>query len=146
MGQSIEPGGKPPKVLRHRMCDDGWISDVAREVASCDRSEWDPGLIQVVTREGHDMLAARGRIAEHVDADFPQWSYLLIVETPVSATLCLRGHQPLALMPGLLVEFDAHLRHRLIQKRREDTLWCPIDSHDRLDLDEAHSRMVRTFG
>jgi len=135
----------PLRTLRHDMRSATWIDALAADVAACDRSDWDGGTIQVVEHRRAQMLAAHGRIREHVDADFPPWCYLLILESPGSV-LVLRGHEPLPLVPGMLVEFDAHVRHRLLQGPRQDTIWCPIDTPDRMDLDRAFAEMTRMYG
>lgn len=132
-------------TLRHDMRSAPWIDALAADVAACDRSDWDRGTIQVIEHPRSQLLAAHGRIPEHVDADFPPWCYLLMLEAPGS-TLVLRGHAPLVLLPGMLVEFDAHVRHRLLQGPRQDTVWCPIDTPDRMELDDAFAAMTRTYG
>lgn len=136
----------PPTVLHHDMRRAVWIDALARDVETCDRSDWESGTIQVIEHHRQQLLAAHGRIAEHVDADFPPWSYLLVLTAPVGATLHLRGHEPLVLVPGMLVEFNSHIRHRLVQKPREDTIWCPLDPPERIELDAAYAEMEARYG
>jgi len=138
-------GPETLRTLRHDMRSAPWIDALAADVAGCDRSDWEQGTIQVIEHPRQQMLAAHGRIREHVDADFPPWCYLMVLEAPKS-TLVLRGHAPLTLVPGMLVEFDAHVRHRLLQGPREDTIWCPVDTPNRMELDDAFAEMTRMYG
>ncbi|MFZ3482046.1 hypothetical protein [Sphingomonas sp. 3-13AW] len=131
--------------LRSTICDAPWISALGHEVATCDRSTWESGTIQVIQHGPKQLLAAHGRIAEHIDDDFPPWSYLLILAAPSAATLHVRQHAPVVLTPGMLIEFNSHVRHRLVQRPREDAIWCPIDSKDRLNLDEAFARIAEIY-
>lgn len=92
----------------------------------------------------HQVLRCTGRFPEHTDIDFPQWSYMLVLRAN-GGILFSGDNEPLVLKPGMLVEMDAHLVHRLDAPRDHILIWYPADSDIRVDLKEAKAWMVEAF-
>lgn len=100
-----------------------------------------PGLIDSLYSNHIHHFVARGKIAEHVDGDFPPWSYILVVQCQ-DAVFVQRGCPPIALATGDIIEFRNDQRHRLEQHKDHHLLWMAIDSDERVDLRKLSSMFI----
>lgn len=108
-------------------------------LAGVNTADWEQGVFEVIHHGGAELLGVRGKVAEHVDHEFPQWGYILVLRVG-AASLVQRGMSPCALAVGDIVEFRADRRHRLVQGPRSALIWAPIDSAERMEPEDVRNR------
>lgn len=103
-------------------------------------------MIDIVQLPGRrQIFVARGKITEHIDEDFPEWSYIYVAEAGDACFLHVRGKEQLQLKAGMLVEFRGLTRHRLEQPRGSDMIWAPFDSKEAIDLNSAYDKIKEAY-
>lgn len=130
---------KPRKALHHVDVGGDWLRPAIAYADAIDVRPWPMSTIEVVDAPFCQLLGAKGRILEHVDEDFPPWASILVLRS-ADSILHVRGHEPLALRPGMMVLLPAHVRHRLVQPPQAALVWSPVDHKDLLSDDEYLSR------
>jgi len=99
-----------------------------------------------VVDDSLNLLAAIGNIKPHTDPDFDRWAYLLILRAGNQSILKTHNHEDVVLTAGMLVEFDAHARHSLMQTNNTDLLvWLPMDLPTRVSFDSVIKTMERNI-
>lgn len=125
-------------TIRSFQLSDPWVQALIHlcqglDVSAVSETTIDPIWIKECSKQA---LVAKGYIPFHTDNDCDPWAYLLILQAD-NAVLDVVGQPRVQLAPGMIVEFNAHRQHRLIQPPGQLTLWLPLDSTERLSLDKA---------
>jgi hypothetical protein len=103
---------------------------------------WDaatPFVDPIELAPGYNGLRLAGNLRPHTDLAFPKWCYLLVFRGG-RTHMTMHRKQNIRLRAGMLFELDEHRRHSVVQRPSDLMVWTPLDSDQRLSLDEALER------